>query len=244
MKKWLPLCLCLTVLLSGAVACRRIPANTPGGSPVADSSAPDAENPPLVSEGDTSDTSNIPDNSDATTNGGWSWAGGSTTAPATPGGSGAEDNEGALGTLPPEKTTGGAATTTTKTATSTTANTTTTTTAAPQASVNGVSLPAVGFQPLGNTAAPRKNLVVSQSSCNGNQVSLKLTNKDTSCEVDEESYLRYTCYDKNGKSLSSGNVPLGRLVPGASVSASIRIPDGTAKMTLSEGKVDFWSGWK
>ncbi len=240
MKKWLPLCLCLMVLLSGAVACRRIPANTPGDSPVMDSSDPDAENLPLVSEGDTSDTSNIPDNSDATATGGWSWAGGSTTAPATPGVSGAEDNDGALGALPPEKTTVGAATTTTSAA----VNTTTTTTAASQAPVSGVSLPAVGFQPLGNTVAPRKNLVVSQSSCNGNQVSLKLTNNNTSVEIDEESYLRYTCYDKNGKSLSSGNVPLGLLRPGASVSASIRIPDGTAKLTLSDGKVEFWSVWK
>lgn len=239
MKKWLPLCLCLTVLLSGAAACRKIPASTPGGSPAADSSLPEAEYSSPVSEGDTSDTSNIPDASDTTANGGWSWAGGSTTAPVSPEVSGGEDNEGALGTLSPEKTTGGVESTTTSAATG---NTTTTTVA--QALVNGISLPAVGFQPLGNTAAPRKNLVVSQSSCNGNQFSLKITNKDTSCEVDEESYLRYTCYDKNGKSLSSGNVPLGRLLPGASVSTSIRIPEGTAKVTLSEGKVDFWSGWK
>lgn len=153
-----------------------------------------------------------------------------------------------------------AAPTTTTTATPTKdGETTTTTTAAPTTTttrestttvVQKVVLPAAGHD-LETVEKKLGRIVVKSSEVKkeGKTLYARITfanvSKDNGKEwqIPEYSEVRYACYDKNGKELVTGKMPLGPLEYGDTVTCKVELPDGTAELKITGHNLEYWTPW-
>ena len=61
--------------------------------------------------------------------------------------------------------------------------------------------------------------------------------------IPEYSTISYACYDANGVQLSSGTLTLGALEYGDSVTRSIALPAGVARIAFTDSYLEYWTPW-
>ena len=61
--------------------------------------------------------------------------------------------------------------------------------------------------------------------------------------IPEYSTISYACYDANGVQLSSGTLTLGALEYGDSVTRSIALPAGVARIAFTGSYLEYWTPW-
>lgn len=122
----------------------------------------------------------------------------------------------------------------------------TTTTTTPVKKENGILLPAEGSKPLPETDPGYKWLELGKASHSNGVASLEVKNTSKGWETEQEkSFLRYACYDKDGKELKADKVNFGRVHAGKSVTVQITMPTGTAKLAITGAETEFWTeGWR
>lgn len=122
----------------------------------------------------------------------------------------------------------------------------TTTTTTPVKEENGILLPAEGSKPLPETDPGYKWLELGKASHSNGVASLEVKNTSKGWETEQEkSFLRYACYDKDGKELKADKVNFGRVHAGKSVTVQITMPTGTAKLVITGAETEFWTeGWR
>ncbi len=139
-------------------------------------------------------------------------------------------------------------TTTTKkgetTTTTTTASTTTTT--VPPTEVDKVLLPAVGTDV--DVVKQKGRIRISEIDLKDGKLSVTIKNEDTNWITEETDYVRYACYDKNGKELKGtddyfGYFYLGCLEVGEEEKFTVNLPAGTVEVKLVDSKIVYWTEW-
>lgn len=134
---------------------------------------------------------------------------------------------------------------TTTTTTTTTTQATTTTTVAPTV-VNEVKLPAVGTDVDVNKLKGR--LRISAIDLKDGIMSITIKNESSNWITEETDWVKYACYDKDGKELTGqgeyfGYIYLGCLEVGESISETVTLPAGTVEVKLIDSKIVYWTEW-
>ncbi len=143
-------------------------------------------------------------------------------------------------------------TTQTATVETTVSTTTETTTAAPTTSstteattTTATTAPAVDervFPQAGDK--PHEYLEFIEVSVEGNNVTLVIKNVTSRFESNQYDYMSFICYDKEGIELGRVEMNSGRIMPGASVTKTFSIPDGTHQVVFEKYEGEFWTtGW-
>ncbi|MEE1244488.1 MAG: hypothetical protein UHM16_02310 [Acutalibacteraceae bacterium] len=97
-----------------------------------------------------------------------------------------------------------------------------------------VSLPVIG-QSLD------ERLKIKSISLSGNTVTLEIENTSKLWIPEDDSFAYYTCMDKNNMQLKKEKILLGNIENGTPKTFFFEIPASTAKVELSDLKVDYWS---
>jgi len=69
--------------------------------------------------------------------------------------------------------------------------------------------------------------------------------KDNGVEwvIPEYSKITYACYDENGTKLGNGTMVLGALEYKQSVTCTITLPEGTARVAFTGHNLEYWTPW-
>lgn len=135
--------------------------------------------------------------------------------------------------------------TTTTTTTTTTAPTTTTT--VPPTKVEEVILPAVGTDV--DVVKMKGRIRISDIKLEKSVLTITIKNESDNWITQETDWVKYTCYDKDGKALSGegeffGYIYLGCLECGDSITSTVTLPAGTVKVEITDCEIVYWTPWK
>ena len=136
-------------------------------------------------------------------------------------------------------------TTTTTTTTTTTAATTTTT--VPPTQVEEVLLPAVGTDV--DVVKLKGRIRISDIKLEKNVLTVTIKNESKNWINQETDWVQFTCFDKDGKELKGEGEQFGRIYLGCleydkSVTSTITLPAGTAKVEITNCEIIYWTPWK
>ncbi len=101
--------------------------------------------------------------------------------------------------------------------------------------INGVTVPASGY-------AADNRIKLGTVSLNGNVLSLVVKNTSKAWETEDgKSYFLYVCYDKDNNMLQGGRINFGYIPVSSEKTCVLTLPDGTAKVALTDFKAEYWS---
>lgn len=153
----------------------------------------------------------------------------------------------AFGTDPTTTTTTkkGDTTASTTTTTTTTTKPTTTTTVAPTV-VNEVKLPAVGTDV--DVARQKGRIRVSAIDLKDGKVTISIKNENKNWITQETDWVKYACFDKDGKELKGegeyfGTIYLGCMETGEVITETFTLPAGTVEVRLVDSEIVYWTPW-
>lgn len=237
MKKLWILALCLVLSLC-LVAC--------GNNPSPDNPLDESGNPIVTTNPSEGENTTAPSGGDST---GTTTNGGSNAPPTTTTVEGGNVVDGGLlfttTTKQPTPTKDGE-TTTTAAPTTTKAPTTTTVAPPKQEEVKNVKLPAVGYDMDGkgriiiSGAEIKKEGKVQYAHITFSNDSKK---NGKEWQIPEYSRVKYACYDKNGKELGKGEMTLGALEGGDTITCKVALPGGTAELKITGHNLEYWTPW-
>ncbi len=117
-----------------------------------------------------------------------------------------------------------------------TPTTTTTPTAPPvEQVINGITFPANGY-------SKDDRIKIGSVSLEGDVATIVVQNASKVWESEDgKSYFKYVCSDKDGNMLLGGTINFGYMAVSSNKTFTITLPEGTAKLALTEFEVEYWS---
>ena len=141
----------------------------------------------------------------------------------------------------------GSTETTTTVTTTTTTTAATTTTTVPPTKVEEVLLPAVGTDV--DVVKQKGRIRISDIKLEKSVLTITIKNESKNWINQETDWVQFACYDKDGKELKGegelfGRIYLGCLECGDSITETINLPVGTAKVEITNCEIVYWTPWK
>ena len=145
----------------------------------------------------------------------------------------------------PEAPTDNTTTSTQSTTTSTQPTTTTTTTRPTEPEID---MPGAGYDlddEKPNRIVVYASEVFTEDGAKKAAFTFKNITKDSGREwvIPEYSQVTYACYDENGTRLSTGSMVLGALEYNDTITCTITLPEGTARVAFTGHNLEYWTPW-
>ena len=107
-------------------------------------------------------------------------------------------------------------------------------------------LPAVGTDV--DVVKQKGRIRISAIDLKDSKLTVKIKNESTGWITEETDYVKYACYDKDGKELKGtddyfGYFYLGCLEVGDEEEFVVNLPAGTAEVKLVDSKIVYWTEW-
>lgn len=103
----------------------------------------------------------------------------------------------------------------------------------------GITLPTAGYDP-----DDKGRIQLAACSTDGETVSFTFKNLSKTWVTEEISTIAYVCAAADGTTLASGDLLLGYVKCGATVTRTLTLPEGTAAVTFTGCSIPYWSTWK